>query len=61
MISMYSSIRLCVVLVIDDAYVYLEVHRNVIIMMYDNVDCDKYDDDDDDDDDVKNKMVIIMF
>ena len=43
-----SYIPICILLVIDDAYVYLEVHRIVSIMIHDDVDCDQYDDDDDD-------------
>ena len=36
-------------LVIDDVYVYIEVHHIFVIMIYDDVDCDKYGDVDDDD------------
>jgi len=50
--SRYRSIPICDVLVIDDVYVYLEVHHIIIIMIYDDFDCDKYGDDGDDDDDI---------
>ena len=52
MISRYRSIPICDLIVVDVAYVYLVVHHIFFIMIYDDVDCDKYGHDDDDDDDI---------